>query len=163
MYLSKEGKSNEISEEMRIKIEERIVQIEEEIGTEVSEKYVKEIYDALLKLGGDGQHLKGSGRKKMWEILKRKYPKILPAVPVGKKDKAGNMITNHEGLKDLYLKTYKHRLRNRPMKDELQEIKSYKDELFELKMSLALDNGRFGTCSKTSKRRKVKRSKWMGE
>ena len=94
----------------------------------------------MLKLGGDGQHLNGSGRKNMWEILKIKYPKILPAVPVGKKDKAGNMITNHEGLKDLYLKTYKHRLRNRPMKDELQEIKSYKDELFELKLSLASSN-----------------------
>ena len=138
--LKKEEKANEISEEMRIKIEERIVQIEDEIGTEVSENYVKEIYDTLHELGGDGQHLKGSDRKKMWEILKRKYPKILPAVPVGKKDKAGNIITNHEGLKDLYLKTYKHRLRNRPMKDELQEMKSYKDDLFELKLSLASSN-----------------------
>ena len=59
---------------------------------------------------------------------------------MGKKDRGGNLITNHEGLKDLYLKTYVHRLRNRPIKEQLQEMKAYKDELFKLKLSLASAN-----------------------
>ena len=69
-----------------------------------------------------------------------KYPQIFPLVPVGKKDRSGNMITNHERLKKLYLQTYIHRLRNRPIKEKFQEIKAFKDELFELKLSLASCN-----------------------
>ena len=81
--------------------------------------------------------MNGTGRKNLWKYLKRKYPKSVPAVPVGKKDKFGNVITNHEGLKQLYLNTYVHRLRNRPMKEEYQDIKVLKEELFELRLELA--------------------------
>ena len=73
----------------------------------------------------------------MWNILKKKYPKCEIAVPIGKKDKSGNIVSNHEGLKDLYLNTYMHRLRNRPVKKEYEEMKSYKDDLFDLRLRLA--------------------------
>ena len=72
--LQKEVKLSAISEEMRRKIEERIYQIEEEISNEISEEYVKEILDTLIKFGGDDQNLSG-GRKMLWKLLKRKYPK----------------------------------------------------------------------------------------
>ena len=49
-------------------------------------------------------------------------------------------MTNHEGLKKLYLNTYKQRLRNRPINDNFEKIKKHKDELFELKMKIASDN-----------------------
>ena len=71
----------------------------------------------------------GSGRKVLWELLKKKYPKCVPSVPVGKKDKSGNIVTNHQGLKKLYLDTYIHRLRNRPLKKE-----------FDLRLKLASGN-----------------------
>ena len=138
--LKKEAKLTSISEEMKIKIEVRISQIEEEISEQISQKYVEEILETLKKLGGDEQNLNGSGRRALWEVLKRKYPKCSPSVPVGKKDKAGNIVTNHEGLKDLYLKTYLHRLRNRPIKKEFEEMKEYKDDLFDLRMKLASSN-----------------------
>ena len=64
----------------------------------------------------------------MWELLKRKYPKCTPSISVGKKDKSGNIVTNHEGLKKLYLQTYMHRLRNRPIKEGFEELKAFKDE-----------------------------------
>ena len=80
-----------------------------------------------LKELGDGSNLNGSGRKKLWKLLKKKYPKSSHAVPVGKKDNKGNLITNHKELKHLYLKTYTQRLRNRSIKDELSEIKDLKD------------------------------------
>ena len=57
----------------------------------------------------------------MWKILKKKYPETSPDVPVGKKDKSGNLITNHKGLKQLYLETYMHRLRNIPIKNTLMK------------------------------------------
>ena len=75
-----------ISEEMRRKVEDRIAQIEEEMENEVTEK--------------------GQRHKKMWKMLKKHYPKIAVAVPVGKKDGKGKIVTDHEGLKRLYLQTY---------------------------------------------------------
>ena len=133
-------RSATISDEMRGKIEERIFQIEQEIGNDIAEKYLKEIFETLKAFGGDDKNLSGSGRKKLWEFLKRKYPKCLPANAVGKKDRSGNLITNYEGLKRLYLETYVCRLRNRPIKEEFKEIKLFKEELFELKIKLASCN-----------------------
>ena len=41
--------------------------------------------ETLQTFGGDEQNLNGSGRKALWEVLKRKYPKCSPSVPVGKR------------------------------------------------------------------------------
>ena len=87
LELKKERKLDKISEELKKKIEERIVQIEEEIGEDISTKYAEEITETLTKLGGDGKNLNGSGRRQLWKILKKYYPKILPTVPMGKKDR----------------------------------------------------------------------------
>ena len=73
----------------------------------------------------------------MWKVLKKNYPKISASVPVGKKDRKGNIITNHEGLKQLYLQTYINRLRNRPIKLDFEEIKKMKTELFELRLEIS--------------------------
>ena len=73
----------------------------------------------------------------MWKLLKKKFPKMLTAIPVGKKDRKGNIITNHEGLKHLYLQTYVNRLRNRPIKPDFEDIKIMKTELFELRLKLS--------------------------
>ena len=70
-------------------------------------------------------------------MLKKKYPKIAHAIPVGKKDRSGNLITNHEGLKHLYLETYIHRLRNRQMKPKLEDLKLMKNELFNIRLELS--------------------------
>ena len=81
--------------------------------------------------------MNGDRRKRMWKLLKKRFPKILTAIPVGKKDGKGNIITNHEGLKHLYLQTYVNRLRNRPMKPDFEDIKKMKTELFELRLKLS--------------------------
>ena len=46
------------------------------------------------------------------------------------------MITNHVGLKKLYLKTYKERLRNRPIKTDFEELRNLKMLLFNLRTKL---------------------------
>ena len=135
--MKKELKEVEIDEEMRFKIQDRIKQIEEEVEREVSEEYLKEIMETLQELGGEENFISGEGRKKMWKLLKRNYPKIVPAIPVGKKDRKGNIITNHKGLKDLYLQTYVDRLRNRPIMPGFEDIKNMKTELFNLRLDLA--------------------------
>ena len=94
----------------------------------------------MRELGGSEEGTGGDRRNKMWKLLKKNYPKISTALPVGKKDRKGNIITNHEGLKHLYLQTYINRLRNRPIKSGFEEIKKMKTELFELQLELAKNN-----------------------
>ena len=92
----------------------------------------------MKDLGGDKHSLDRIGRKKVWGLLKKKYPKIAPVISVGKKDRKDNIITNHMGLKHLYLETYVQRLRNRPIKQEFDEIKSLKTKLFHLRLKACI-------------------------
>ena len=89
---------------------------------------------------GDGKNLSGSGRKQLWGLLKKKFPKNSQATPVGKKNSKGKLVTNHKELKRLNLKTYTQRLRNRPMKEELEELKKVKEELFDIRIVKSEEN-----------------------
>ena len=123
--LKKRVKNIDISNETRNQIKIRISQIEEGIADNISEEHLEDIVITLKKLGGDNQNLNGSGRNKIWELLKNNFPKCKASVPVGKKNKSGIMVTNHENLKKLYLNTYKHRLRSRPIKEDFKNIKEH--------------------------------------
>ena len=136
--LMRTGKKSKIDDITKEDVKEKIEQIENEIGEEVVQENFKVISETVKEFGGD--NLNGSGRKKVWEALKKKFPKNANVMPVGKKDNKGNIITNHEQLKQLYLKTYVQRLRNRPMKDNLQVLKSMKNELFEIRLKIAQAN-----------------------
>ena len=86
LELQKESKSKAIDQNIKIKIEERIRKIEEDLGNEISDSYYKEIVETISDLGGDDTNIDGSGRLKLWNLLKRKCPKVKLAFPVGKKD-----------------------------------------------------------------------------
>ena len=129
--------AKDISEEIRAKIEKRIREIEEEIEKEISEEKLEEAIETLRQLGGEEDSIGGDGRKNMWKLLKNKYPKLSIAVPVGKRDRKGNIITNHKSLKHLYLQTYLNRLRNRPIKPNFEEIKQLKLDLFKLRLDIS--------------------------
>ena len=55
--------------------------------------------DTSENLNGEKDNLGGAGRKQMWKILKKKYPKTSPDVPVGKKDKSGNLNNQPQRFK----------------------------------------------------------------
>ena len=133
----KELEKIEISEEIKKKIKDRIKVIEETIEKEASEENMKNVMASLRELGKKGTSLKGEGRTKMWKILNKNYPKNSITVPVGKKDHSGNIITNHDKLKHLYLETYMNRLRNRPVKPGFEKLKSMKTKLFNLRLKVS--------------------------
>ena len=110
---------------MKLKIENKIKELEENIGEDVINENHKEILDTVKELG-DGHEFNSLERRQLWKVLKRKYPKNLNAVPVGKKNSNGEIVTRHKELKILYLNTYTQRLRNRPIKKEFKEIKDIK-------------------------------------
>ena len=47
--------------------------------------------------------------------------------PTAKKDSKANLISSHDELKKLYLKTYENRLRHRPIVPEMEELKIWKE------------------------------------
>ena len=121
-------------------LKENLSKLDKEIFEEITRNFVQEVSEVIKSLGGDQSQLNGSGRAQVWQIIKQKFPKIDRPLPVGKLDRFGNLVTNHAGLKSLYLNTYKQRLRNRPIKDELIGIKALKDISFQLKLEVASSN-----------------------
>ena len=71
-----------IDEDMKEKIEKRIKEIEDGIGDDLAKDNRKVILETLEMLG-DGDNLSRSGRKKLWGLLKKKFPKNSQATPVG--------------------------------------------------------------------------------
>ena len=134
IMLKNEAKSNKIDEDVKKELKLKITEIEGEIGDKVAEEFKKNLADTMAEVGAEKDDLNGAGRNKIWKLLKKKYPKQSNVIPVGKRDKSGNLITNHMGLKHLYLETYTHRLRNRPIKADFEELKKFKMMLFDLRL-----------------------------
>ena len=55
---------------------------------------------------------------------------------ISKKNSNGRLISSPEELKDLYIETYVHRLRHRPVKPEFEELKCLKEELCSKRLEL---------------------------
>ena len=120
--LKTEAKKVDIDENMKDLIKQRIEIIEKEITEDVVHGNFKMVVETLEEISDDG-NINGSGRKKMWSKLRNKFPKMSQPIPIAKNDKKGNLVTNHQDLKNLYLKTYKQRMRNRPIKEALRELR----------------------------------------
>ena len=135
--MKKDLANKQMTMEEKTKLEKKMEKTEQEIENEVSEEYIREAVETLKELGGQEDKLSGEGRNKMWKMLKQMNPKVSPAVPVGKQDISGNIITNHESLKHLYLNMYINRLRDRPISPGFEKIKDLKMNLFEMRLKLA--------------------------
>jgi hypothetical protein len=73
----------------------------------------------------------------IWKIKKKYFPKIKPSLPVGKKNIKQQLITNPKELKELYLETFKYRLRHRPSQPGFEKYLDDQNELFMLRLELA--------------------------
>ena len=110
----------------------------EELERKIAKECAKENRDKVtenLKSFGDNQFSVNTNG--MWNVKKKIFPKNPQTKPTGKKNARGQIITSPEGLKLLYLETYKHRLRHRPIQHDLREIKVLKETLFYLRLQVA--------------------------
>ena len=89
--------------------------------------------DNFGSLASSGSKVNPNG---MWKIKKKVFPKLAKIVPTAKKNFNGQLETNPETLKQLYLETYKYRLRHRPIRADLTNLKNLKEGLFELRLKL---------------------------
>ena len=72
----------------------------------------------------------------MWRLKKEVAPQICDP-PMAKKDEHGNIVTDPEKLMDLYVATYEKRLKNKEIKQDLDDIKYLKEELLKRRMKIA--------------------------
>ena len=66
----------------------------------------------------------------MWKLRNKYFPKKCSSLPVAKLNEEGQIITNKNELKNLYLKHYCHRMRSRPMKSDMENVKLETEKFF---------------------------------
>ena len=99
--------------------EEEILSLEKLIADKCEEKNRRQVVDNFGEMDGDDGVLNHQG---VWKNKRKLFPKIKPNLPVAKKNLKKQLITNADELKELYLDTFKYRLRHRPAQPGYEEI-----------------------------------------
>ena len=116
------------------KDDDEILNLEALIAEECQDENKKKVVDNFRDINGSDGNLNHQG---VWKAKKRYFPKLKPKIPVGKKNIKGQMITNPEELKELYLNTFKYRLRHRPAAPGYEDLLQKQEELFRHRLELA--------------------------
>ena len=72
--------------------------------------------------------------QQMWKKFKTLWPKSGISLPTGKRNFKGKIVSGPRDIKLLLSQEYKHRLRNRPFRPDLESINLRKKKIFEIKM-----------------------------
>ena len=110
--------------------EEKLKETETYLCKNFASKSAEMIKDQLNEVQIEGKF----AHVGFWKIKQKFCPKV-PDPPMAKKDENGILITSPNLLKELYLRTYKHRLRQRQMKPEMLDIYFLKSELWECRLN----------------------------
>ena len=116
--------------------EKELHKLEENIAMKCEELNKKKVIDNFKELENQGD----VNHQGIWKIKKKYFPKIKPSLPAGKRNLKQQLITNPGELKELYLETFKHRLRHRPVQPGFEEVLNTQKELFDLRLELAKEN-----------------------
>ena len=110
----------------------RVKEIEKEIATETCQTIENEIKGLDCEDGGYNP----SG---LWKLKNKVIPK--PAqLPTGMRDVCGNILTKKDDLKNHTMKHYENVLRNRQIKEDLNQHKQLRDELCQKRLELTTKN-----------------------
>ena len=110
----------ELIQQLKVKSEDEALQHElDEVVAELTNFVSRENLEKIKK---NFQHLDQTEGESfsngVWSIKNKEFPKIVKPTPAAKVDVNGRLVTDQEGLKQLYLDTFTHRLRQRPVKQD---------------------------------------------
>ena len=111
---------------------EKLKEVEAELADEFFEKVKDASEDIDCEEGG-------TKSEKLWNLKKQMFPRSRDP-PTAMKDSDGNLVTNPEKIKEMAVKAYEDRLRNRTMKEGLEGIKNEKEKLADKMMEVAKAN-----------------------
>ena len=113
---------------------DEIEDIEKKLAELVAKQNSEKVKKNFGSLSSHDSNLNVNG---MWALKKRIFPKNPPNLPEAKKDINGKIITSHKDYKNLYLDSFVHRLRWRPIRDEYEDLFKLKEQLFEMRLQLS--------------------------
>ena len=138
-----EGKNKEIEElfsrrkvlrtKTDAKSKEELKQVEDDLANKCAQDNYEKIKEEL-----DGINCEEGGFNsgKLWKLRKKLFPKSRDP-PTAMMDMDGNLITSVDSIQDLALETYRKRLENKPIKENLKHIQVEKEELCARRMENA--------------------------
>ena len=134
MIKSKVNQANTAAE--RHELEDRLQRIEQSISDSCETKHINIIRDQIRSITNKDGTTNNTG---VWKLRRKIFPR--PAEQLsGKKDKEGNLVTNPDKLKEVYLDAYVERLKHRKMIPELLRLKTLREELFQQRLKRAKQN-----------------------
>ena len=113
----------------QLKVEDlrKIDEIEKKISQDIEEREFEKIKRVL----GDLETKQGKvDSTNIWKEMSKAYPKKTKLLPAGVKNVQGKVITNPDEKKKVILDHFEHRMRKRPLKDEVKEETLQNKELF---------------------------------
>ena len=118
---------------LKNKTEENILQIENEISKLCSEKNANIVKEHIAEMSNGSDQI---CRLNIWRLKKKLCPQNIDP-PMAKRDKNGDLVSNPETLKQLYVDTYKDRLRHRIISTGYEDLEKQKTFLFNLRLFLS--------------------------
>ena len=116
-------------------LQDSLEKIEIEVCDLVSEKNYEKVVENFKLLGNKSGQMQQQG---IWSIKRKLFPKNKESLPFAKKDCDGKLITSQHLMKSLYLDTFLHRLRHRPMNKDYIKLKNLKELLFKRRLEYAM-------------------------
>ena len=124
--LRKKYKNVEESKEIQ-KIEKEISCLEADENSELIMKNFKRF----------SENPENVNLQEVWKVLKTIGPKYTSPIPIAKRNFKGKLESNPAEIKKLLAQEYKQRLRSRPIRPDLGDLKERRKEIFEMHLKLA--------------------------
>ena len=115
------------------KSKDELKNVEEELANRCAKDNLAKIAEEIAGIECDNG---GTNSGKLWQLRKKLCPKSRDP-PTAMLDDHGNLVTSPSVIENLALETYKKRLQNRPMKDDLKDIQKEKEELCNIRLNIA--------------------------
>ena len=119
--------------------DQAVEEVEQMIITRTEHVYAERVFEAIGSITGEDGKFNNLGA---WKELNKINPnrKKQQTMPCAFKDKFGNLLTNHDNIKNHCLNSILNRLRKRPMHPELMKLVKRKIQLSKLRLHKAKRN-----------------------
>ena len=97
-------------------------------------KTEKKVFDNFGELSNTDGTTNMNG---IWGLKRKMFPKNSESLPISKRNSGGRLISSKKELMTLYLESFKHQLRHRPIKGNFVYLKQLKEKLYTQRLEIA--------------------------
>ena len=115
-------------------IKEKIFEISQQIAEDEAQENRNLIFKNFKDLSENPEKI---NLQQMWKLSKKVWPKHSQTLPTAKRNQKGKVVSGPREIRKLLATEYKDRLRSRPVRPGLENMKKRKRLIFKMKMKLA--------------------------